>query len=662
MSELQIKLDELQNEKAAKLKPEYLKDGHICMGVLGTLKEGVDTSDATATSADITVGTSAYVNGEKVEGTLAKRMSGSVAETSEVEHQSAKGLVVLSNPSTARYESGAKLGTQESNIANAIGLTPEKLVAGNTVLGVEGTAESGIDTSDATATPDDIISGKTAYVNGERVEGTILDIGEGLSVGFQYENVVNIGPENGLYITSVHPDDVTFAIRKNAQVTTYLPYADTANIIGLTADKIVSGNTILGVEGTAEVGGSDSTASTGIKQFSTKEELDTYVPENGDEKALVYRLGEMKNITKGDTFKMLYFPDKVVLPEPYPYSQQCHWKTPHVGTDDGWATPYGSIAFTDFSFSFTVYYYSDLEEDGIAKIVIDYDTEDGQTYTLNRDSSVFTERCHGNMVVLPVDFWCAETGQTWGDEISLFMRSMELPGDVMDFGLYEYSEASSSWIPMPTMTEATPVDVDMSILFGGIAGIQKGVKGNMYLSDAVNSLFAEMSTNIGNSEVTYNATTSVSSSNVLSFEQLFGCLNIFSKYADTNLSITLTAGEEYDQRFMVMEYVDGVASLRVNYTYDDSCVKVYFHRPMNKSTNFPLYQWITVDSSGNWTSGISEDVYMELDMLSYYFETCTKEVTGYVEGENDDVLQALCYLANKYMKLTLKQNSEGQEQ
>ena len=143
MSELQIKLDELQNEKAAKLKPEYLKDGHICMGVLGTLKEGVDTSDATATSADITVGTSAYVNGEKVEGTLAKRMSGSVAETSEVEHQSAKGLVVLSNPSTARYESGAKLGTQESNIANAIGLTPEKLVAGNTVLGVEGTAITG---------------------------------------------------------------------------------------------------------------------------------------------------------------------------------------------------------------------------------------------------------------------------------------------------------------------------------------------------------------------------------------------------------------------------------------------------------------------------------------------------------------------------------------
>lgn len=275
MSELQIKLDELQNEKAAKLKPEYLKDGHICMGVLGTLKEGVDTSDATATANDIAQYKTAYINGEKVEGTVWDGRPGATNITGEEPHIG----VNLENVQYHIDEDIASFGgwlefkgrfntscildercvlvmdEEGMHVADAIGLTGDKIVSGNTILGVEGTAESGIDTSDATATPDDIISGKTAYVNGEKVEGTILDIGEGLSVGFQYENVVNIGPENGLYITSVHPDDVTFAIRKNAQVTTYLPYADTANIIGLTGDKIVSGNTILGIEGTAEAGG-----------------------------------------------------------------------------------------------------------------------------------------------------------------------------------------------------------------------------------------------------------------------------------------------------------------------------------------------------------------------------------------------------------------------
>lgn len=52
-------------------------------------------------------------------------------------------------------------------------LKPENLKQGVTCLGIEGTMQSGIDTSDATATSEDILSPKTAYVNGEKVTGNI---------------------------------------------------------------------------------------------------------------------------------------------------------------------------------------------------------------------------------------------------------------------------------------------------------------------------------------------------------------------------------------------------------------------------------------------------------------------------------------------------------
>ena len=60
-----------------------------------------------------------------------------------------------------------------NQIANHIGLTADKIKSGESILGISGTLESGIDTSDATATAGDILSGKTAYVNGNKLEGTL---------------------------------------------------------------------------------------------------------------------------------------------------------------------------------------------------------------------------------------------------------------------------------------------------------------------------------------------------------------------------------------------------------------------------------------------------------------------------------------------------------
>ena len=58
-------------------------------------------------------------------------------------------------------------------------LKPENLKQGVTCLGVEGTMQAGIDTTDANATVNDIVEGKTAYVNGEKITGELqqrLDI------------------------------------------------------------------------------------------------------------------------------------------------------------------------------------------------------------------------------------------------------------------------------------------------------------------------------------------------------------------------------------------------------------------------------------------------------------------------------------------------------
>ena len=51
-------------------------------------------------------------------------------------------------------------------------IIPENIKKDVTVLGVTGTLEEGIDTTDATAVASDIMNTKTAYVNGEKVTGT----------------------------------------------------------------------------------------------------------------------------------------------------------------------------------------------------------------------------------------------------------------------------------------------------------------------------------------------------------------------------------------------------------------------------------------------------------------------------------------------------------
>lgn len=142
----------------------------------------VDLSQATATEPDVLEGQTFFSGDENIKIGIMPNRGDIQKAKNQYFYTHSDGVTYLVSWMPGGYYRGwqtasdgtmcAETWTPQARIAEAAGLTSAKLLAGQTVMGVTGTA-----TSDATASASQILSGQTAYVNGSKVTGTMATKG-----------------------------------------------------------------------------------------------------------------------------------------------------------------------------------------------------------------------------------------------------------------------------------------------------------------------------------------------------------------------------------------------------------------------------------------------------------------------------------------------------
>ena len=131
-------------------------------------------------------------------------------------------------------------------------LIPENIKKGEKIYGVVGTLDI-LDTSDATAGPDDILAGATAYVNGQKITGTHVCESPGSSGGSgeEGEDPGDNGGTSVLNDIRVEPTGQDFTVNPEEGIDGFSS-VEVAGDENLKPENILRDVTIYGVTGTAD--------------------------------------------------------------------------------------------------------------------------------------------------------------------------------------------------------------------------------------------------------------------------------------------------------------------------------------------------------------------------------------------------------------------------
>ena len=325
-----------------------------------------------------------------------------------------------------------------------------------------------VNTSDATATADDLALNKTAYINGIKLEGNVDTVASDSMTSGRFL-------ENSPYLAVCSNRDLLLRTGGAIEITEE-QIADKGNI---TPDKIVKGNTIFGVEGTAETGtkinnqdkditkNGTYTADEGytglgtvivnvpqtgdvpVKLFKTKDEMNSSTGNVEGDLALVYK-NEIQPITEESEFDSCTFPQTVVLKEAF--TDDIYGRFRAVDSSSGRFD--GNCMLDKNSFRFDGF--------GDTMVRVQYTSSDGITYTRTDGGEELQE--FGTVIKY-------EPMEPWNNVIGNFMK---IGGNHFE-GIYTYK--NNSWQLAPTQLTATSDYVYEQLLFYGKNGLESGTLG-----------------------------------------------------------------------------------------------------------------------------------------------------------------------------------------